>query len=411
MMADVVSLAGWIIDKTNTASYRMGTLVGWKHPTVDGNMIKAVGGMASLAGQAREMEHNPALYGRISFGWTNLGSDIKQIDYDVGVIPLLCEIEGIEDPRMRQRRGIDGAKKCLEEMLGMGDTKISPYYAFALGQLEKGNTGQLANIEDDAFIRCLNKIAGLSEPVWKRNFSADVFGNSKTFERQYQGRVVEALRHSPLYEDDMSADEVLAAHNINSYSQTLEWKGPLVYKLDHGETLVDSGKNVYGTVINAQTLNHAAPEALPGVGRIMTIENKANYESMAYDDGTLYIFCHGFFSPKEMRFLKKLNDIAAPGTKFCHWGDMDFGGIRIFKFIEDNLFPDLQPYRMGKADFDGAKKKSGMVLSDAKRHKLEKIDAGKLAELKNCILESGVEVEQEQLAVSASKRGDNAWKK
>lgn len=50
-------------------------------------------------------------------------------------------------------------------------------------------------------------------------------------------------------------------------------------------------------------MDEAKPVKLSGVRRIMTIENKANYESMAYAEDTLYIFCHGFFSPKERRFL------------------------------------------------------------------------------------------------------------
>ncbi|WP_143106841.1 Wadjet anti-phage system protein JetD domain-containing protein, partial [Neomoorella thermoacetica] len=29
-----------------------------------------------------------------------------------------------------------------------------------------------------------------------------------------------------------------------------------------------------------------------------------------------------------------------------HWGDMDYGGIRICEYIRRNLIPDLQPYLM-----------------------------------------------------------------
>ena len=49
------------------------------------------------------------------------------------------------------------------------------------------------------------------------------------FERIYQGAVIEALKYSPLYEEGMSDDEILAVHGILSYSQTLEWKGAVEY--------------------------------------------------------------------------------------------------------------------------------------------------------------------------------------
>ncbi len=37
------------------------------------------------------------------------------------------------------------------------------------------------------------------------------------------------LKYSPQYEEGMSDDEILAAHGILSYSQTLEWKGAVEY--------------------------------------------------------------------------------------------------------------------------------------------------------------------------------------
>ena len=107
--------------------------------------------------------------------------------------------------------------------------------------------------------------------------------------------------------------------------------------------------------------------------KIMTIENKANYESMQYDENTLYIFCHGYFTPKEVYFLKKLSLIVSKECEFLHWGDMDFGGISIFLFIKDRIFEKLMPYRMGVADFEEAlKKDAGIPLKASTREKLEK---------------------------------------
>ena len=35
-------LAKWLIDKTNTKDYRIGNLLGMKHPKVDGDLLKIV---------------------------------------------------------------------------------------------------------------------------------------------------------------------------------------------------------------------------------------------------------------------------------------------------------------------------------------------------------------------------------
>ncbi len=112
----------------------------------------------------------------------------------------------------------------------------------------------------------------------------------------------------------------------------------------------------------------------------------------------MYIFCHGYFTPKEVYFLKKLSLIVSKECEFLHWGDMDFGGISIFLFIKDRIFEKLMPYRMGVADFEEAlKKDAGIPLKTSTREKLQKKDAGLLTELKEAILESDKTIEQERL--------------
>lgn len=89
---------------------------------------------------------------------------------------------------------------------------------------------------------------------------------------------------------------------------------PLQYIIND-EKVIDSSSQIYGTIINTQTMEHARAYALSGCKRIMTIENKANYEDMSYRKDTLYIFCHGFFSPKEVRFLKTICDLVSEPLK------------------------------------------------------------------------------------------------
>lgn len=189
----------------------------------------------------------------------------------------------------------------------------------------------------------------------------------------------------------------------------MEWKGPLLYKLKGGQEYIedkarekeyeiDTSQNQYGTVINSQTLERAFPVSIKGVQRIVTIENKANYEEMKYREDTLYLFCHGFYSPKERIFLKRLMEVAEGEIQYFHWGDMDMGGIRIFRFNKKNIFPKLKPYKMDREAFQEALERgAGIPLEEKKKEKLEKLNAGELEELKKCILEKGVEIEQEIL--------------
>ena len=71
-------------------------------------------------------------------------------------------------------------------------------------------------------------MAAQQEFIWERVFSARVFHNSKTFQNEYKNSIVTILKNcSPYYEEEIDAETLLAAHNIHSYAQTLEWKAVL----------------------------------------------------------------------------------------------------------------------------------------------------------------------------------------
>ena len=107
----------WLIEKTDGEAYRAGKLSGessekssekayvTKHPKVDQQIINQIGSLTKLISQAREMEKDAQLSGFIRFDWRDMGNDIRAIHYSVEIIPLLCDREGIEDPRKRQNKG------------------------------------------------------------------------------------------------------------------------------------------------------------------------------------------------------------------------------------------------------------------------------------------------------------------
>lgn len=387
-----MTLIQWLIASADSDAYRAGRAEGMRHPKADSKMIHAVGGLRSLVRQARELESQRL----IRVDWMDLGADIRQIHYSLDIIPALCAREGIEDPRHKQLRYINKVETWREDMR---DIYLFPYYEEILKRLESGKNVRTPDLEDEDFFRCLNTIPRMEEPIWRRVFSAAVFGGSKVFETEgYQTRVLTVLKaYSPLCVEGMTDEEILKLHGVLTYSQTMEWKGPLRYAVDQSVEM-DSSRAYYGTVINSRTLEHAKPLSMSGVKRVIVIENKANYEAMEYRADTLYLYCHGFYSPKERAFLKGLSDVAKEDVEYLHWGDMDLGGIRIFQFNRQNLFPQLKPYRMDKKIFAQALKSgAGIPLEDKKRKALEKLDAGLLEELKESILTSGMEIEQEML--------------
>lgn len=403
------TLIQYLIEQIDGKAYRVGTASGKRHPKIDGRFLERIGGRKNLIIQAREIERDALLggEGKIQFDWCNLDADIRKIHCPVELMPVLCRKAGIEDPRSRQLRYIGTLEHWKEQA---GESWLSAYYEEELRKLKKGECSQtmIDQTEDGELYRCLNEILHLTEAVEKPIFSARIFQGtvckeegitpSKLFRKKYENKVLGILKkYSPNCEEGMSDDEILAVHGILSYAQTLEWKGVFIYKLDGGIE-INTSQNKYGTIINSQTLEHAVPESLPGVKRIFIIENKANYEKMKFKEDELYIFCHGFFSPKEVRFLREIESAADAEAEYFHWGDMDYGGIRIFQFNKRNVFPKLKPYRMDREAYESAVNAgAGVLIEPEKRRKLESMEAGELEELKACILECGLEIEQELL--------------
>lgn len=409
----IQSLSRYIIEKAECDSYRAGTRSKQWHIEADQKLLDAVGGRSVLLRQAGELEKLTGISGKIIVKWKAVRTEIEKITVSPDAIPLLCQVEQIEDPRERQLSQMELTESWKSRVV-QADWLI-PYYDHILERLNSGKlVKDVPGLEDPLFFLFLNKTAEERKPLYRRAFSAQVctiwngiaqtkqseskITPTKRFEKIYQSAVLSVLKqYSPLYEEGMSDEELLTAHGILTYAQTLEFKGAVSYRIDDGPA-ISTAAQIYGTMFNKQTLENAVPISIVGIRQIMTIENKANYEKMQFRPDTLYIFCHGFFSPPERKFLSRVVALAGTDTEYFHWGDMDYGGIRIFKFLQKNLFPRLKPWKMDVTDYKMALQMGASIsLETDKRERFEQMDAGVLTPLKEAILKNGKEIEQELL--------------
>ena len=409
----IQSLSRYIIEKAECDSYRAGTRSKQWHIEADQKLLDAVGGRSVLLRQAGELEKLTGISGKIIVKWKAVRTEIEKITVSPDAIPLLCQVEQIEDPRERQLSQME-LTESWKSRVAQADWLI-PYYDHILERLNSGKlVKDVPGLEDPLFFLFLNKTAEERKPLYRRAFSAQVctiwngiaqtkqseskITPTKRFEKIYQSAVLSVLKqYSPLYEEGMSDEELLTAHGILTYAQTLEFKGAVSYRIDDGPA-ISTAAQIYGTMFNKQTLENAVPISIVGIRQIMTIENKANYEKMQFRPDTLYIFCHGFFSPPERKFLSRVVALAGTDTEYFHWGDMDYGGIRIFKFLQKNLFPKLKPWKMDVIDYKMALQMGASIsLETDKRERFEQMDAGVLTPLKEAILKNGKEIEQELL--------------
>lgn len=262
-----------------------------------------------------------------------------------------------------------------------------------LPRLEKGNY-ETDHEKMVLILQCLSGLDQLVTPMLKRIFSKRFLKNSKVFEKQLQAMIVRlARKYSDEIEDTMEDSDVLSQLYIEEYSQELYVKGSIRIEVE-GNT-IDTGNFPYGTVLNTQTIKNSIILDNPQIIKILTIENKANFIAEPFQEGTLIIFSHGYFTPLERVFLKRLKDkLSEQRVEYLHSGDMDFGGVRIFGYIKNRIFPEVQPFRMDLETF-----RRYLVyaepIEESALEKLKKCNEPLLQVVINQIIDTGLVIEQE----------------
>lgn len=289
---------------------------------------------------------------------------------------------------------INQKNKALDYYRNFQKSWIRNYMeAEVLPAIERGNIAK-DDKKQMVLYECLVGLDQLNEPVLKRVFSKRILHDSKRFEKELQAKIIRiAKKYLEDIDMNMEKQDILNQLFIEEYAQELYIKGRLFIELEGKR--IDTGNFFYGTILNTQTMKKAIILSNSHIRKIITIENKANFIAEPYDDNTLIIFTHGYFSPLERRFLSTLNQkLQKQIVSYLHSGDLDYGGVCIFKFIQEKIFPDLMPLNMDKRTFnkylDYAED-----MKDSVKNKLRKLKVPQLDELIVCMLESGKSIEQE----------------
>ncbi len=330
-------------------------------------------GRSDLLKEARELEEQKL----IKVKWMGGRADMEYVQYQLEQMSRIYEMAGRipKLQRVRSEQAVD--LKLVETYAAEAESSwLKDYYGELSDQIHRGKS--LKNLEKhgELLFQCLNALEKLTEPTFIRIFSSYALTDAKTrgskvFKDQLQSRVIcIAKKYHPMVEDTMNDRQVLEQLYLTDYSQELAVKGDLkLEQPDH--QVVDLGKMPGGVILTTETLKSSKICGKQEIKKVITVENKANFAYMPYEKGTLILFCHGFFSPLEREFLQKLEEVlergeqdmvqspglakieeCAVGVEYYHTGDLDYGGVRIFKHIREHVFPKLQPLFMDAEQFD-----------------------------------------------------------
>ena len=351
-------------------------------------------GKQNFLKQAAELESQ----GLVQCKWIIDRSDISHVNYSYGDVRGLYKKAG----KIPKSDRIREMKEAVEEQIKkIHKPWILAYYDGILKSLEAGKEPKELNHENrELNFNCFFGIDRLEGSVYKRVFSKQFLGGSKVFEKKLQKSVATiAKKYYDIIDENMTESEILAQIYLDHYADELSLKGDLLIKIDDNE--IDLSLLPYGTVLNSITLKKVIIVPKQKIKKIITVENKANYMTFPYEQGTLVLFSHGYFSPSERKVLGELASILPEDkVEFYHTGDLDYGGIRIFEFIRKQIFPKLRPLHM---DMETWRKHSkfGYQIEESKRGKLKamldenKIQEPDLQKLAAVICETGIGIEQE----------------
>jgi len=184
---------------------------------------------------------------------------------------------------------------------------------------------------------------GLHVDLDMRTFSAKNLGDSKSFERM-SAKFAAVWRRQPEYAD-LDTDELLQSLGIQKYPWPIMVKGDIEF---HFPDTVLNTKGIGPYIgVPITEINSIGFDTLPSY--VLFIENFASFNRYVHEvsDKSLVIYTNGFPSPNLSKLIAMI-DAKLPATvNFYHWGDIDVGGLKIFRKVECLSFNHvLEPHLM-----------------------------------------------------------------
>jgi hypothetical protein len=166
-----------------------------------------------------------------------------------------------------------------------------------------------------------------------RTFSFKTTGDTKAFDRQ-AGRIG-AILATRFSEPGMDLDTVWSRIGLERFRHPVHIRGDVIAEDERG-VLVDGRAKPFAS-FHPELASLLKVRTQPSL--LLTIENYASFNRYAREiaDGSLVVYTAGFASAGVVDVLRTLLALLPANVPYYHWGDIDPGGIRILRFLEETL--------------------------------------------------------------------------
>lgn len=241
-----------------------------------------------------------------------------------------------------------------------------------------------------------------ADELLERIFSKRYLGHSKLFEQQVRTRLLGILRrYASLPELDEEDLLLLEAGLVRAAGEVLI-RGPLQLRLPGG--IADLAPFSFGVGLGAETLSTLEISGCSAC-RVVSVENKATFRELiraGLDEKVLLICLGGFAGSSKRRLLTKLQEYLGDQVRYGHWGDLDYGGLQIFRHLRQTCLTQLEPLLMDAATYE-AYVEIGEPFAPAYGQRLQGLhgeaNLAEFREVLEAMLRRGKTLEQEAVPV------------
>ncbi len=175
-----------------------------------------------------------------------------------------------------------------------------------------------------------------------RTFSQRATNDTKAFDRQASR--IAAVLSMRIGQPRVAPDVVWAHVGLERFGHPVHLRGPVAVEGSSG-CLVDGRAKPFVS-IHPEMLPQLSVLERPTV--VLTIENYASFNRQVreIEDGSLVVYIGGFPAAGVIDLLSKVLTVVPADVPFLHWGDVDAGGVRIFRYLEESLPRGPRPHLM-----------------------------------------------------------------
>ena len=266
-------------------------------------------------------------------------------------------------------------------------------YSYCNRQLERLAANKSVEFFDDdldvyeSILKVISKITEVKCETFERDFSIQVLGDSKAFEK-VRSKVVSLLYE---YGDFPDKDMLLADLNIVKNPGHVYFKGKGKITVCGQE--IDFSNMTGDMAISSELLKNVDGITVLG-DVVVTIENLTTFNAFKCEN-SFAIYLGGYHNTSRRNFIKKVYD-QNPDKQYLHFGDIDAGGFYILQHLRNKTGIAFVPFCMDvktlKANLQYTKK-----LTENDKKRLAALAETEFGETVDFMLENNCKLEQEAM--------------